>query len=127
VATLSRVNPLLHCIVVACGSEEGARTWLQETQSPFPLFLDTDRRLYQALGLKVSISQVWNISTICYYAEQSTAGRTLHKTVAGDDLHQMGGNLVLGPADARIRLLYRSAVPQDRPPLHAIHAAMDAQ
>ena len=48
-------------------------------------------QLYCAVGLGRSVSKVWNVQTLIYYAEQKAAGRTLPKKFENveDDPHQV--------------------------------------
>ena len=52
--------------------------------------------------------------TQTWYAEAKVSGRALTKAREGDDVHQMGGDVVVD-ADGRVRMLYASHTPDDRP------------
>jgi len=45
-------------VLVSFGALEGAKRWLQETGFSFPLYLDSDRKIYSAFGLPRSIAMV---------------------------------------------------------------------
>lgn len=101
-------------VVVSFGSQEKAVSWLSATNCHFQMLLDTDRRLYRALGLKRSVSKVWIVSSLVYYAEQKLAGRTLVSMLEEDDLHQLGGDFIIDPM-GRLALVYQSKTLTDRP------------
>lgn len=94
--------------------QSGARLWLEQTKCPFPMFIDNDRKLYQAFGLKRSVFKVWNTSTLAYYAEQKRSGRPLVGLFEEDDPTQMGGDFIIG-CHGNMKLVYRSKVANDRP------------
>ena len=78
------------------------------------MLLDEDRRLYVALGLKRSVSKVWAISSLVYYAEQKLAGRKLLSMLDEDDPHQLGGDFIIDSSGI-LTLLYQSKTSTDRP------------
>ena len=78
------------------------------------MFLDPKRQLYNSLGLKRSVSKVWSISALVYYAEQKRAGRKLVAMFDEDDPTQMGGDFVLDN-QGNLALVHRSKVSTDRP------------
>lgn len=102
-------------IVLSFGSSKGAEAWLQETGTSIELFLDPDRQVYAFFGLDRSVSKVWSISTIHYYAAQKAQGRNLPRSVSGveDDPLQMGGDFTLDRS-LRIVLSHPSTSPTDR-------------
>lgn len=87
---------------------------MNATNCHFPMLLDVDRRLYRALGLKRSVSKVWTVSSLVYYAEQKLAGRTLLAMFKEDDLHQLGGDFIIDPT-GKFVLVYQSKTSTDRP------------
>jgi hypothetical protein len=99
-------------LILTFGTEAWARAWLRETDAPFPLLLDQDRRVYRAYGLERSVVRTWSPRTIWYYLRRASAGHRL-RPVQGDP-HQMGGDFIV---DARgiLRLAHRSRDPVDRP------------
>ena len=78
------------------------------------MFVDPERQLYNALGLKRSVAKVWSISALVYYAEQKRAGRKLLAMFEEDDPTQMGGDFVLDEF-GKLALVHRSKVSTDRP------------
>ena len=80
----------------------------------FPVLSDPDRKFYQLFGFgRGSVRRVWGLKTIKRYLQlglQSMKGLR----VPTEDTLQLGGDVVIGP-DGRIRFLYRSEGPDDRP------------
>jgi hypothetical protein len=101
-------------ILISFGTLEGAQRWLQETESPFIMLLDHERKVYSHLGLRTSPAKVWNTKTLMYYAEQKRLGRKLHSMFSDDDPNQMGGDFVIRK-DAKVTLCHKSDTPTDRP------------
>ena len=83
------------------------------------MFVDQERQLYNALGLKRSVAKVWSISALVYYAEQKRAGRRLVAMFEEDDPTQMGGDFVLDN-HGKLALVHRSKVSTDRPPVEEL-------
>jgi len=105
-------------IVLSFGSNKGAEAWLRDTGTHLQLYLDPERRVYASLGLGRSVSKVWGMATIHYYAAQKAQGRELPQAVTGveDDPLQMGGDFAVDRA-LRIVLSHPSTSPTDRVPL----------
>jgi len=111
-------------VVVSFGSLQGAAGWLKDTGCKLEMFLDPDRSLYRALGLPRSVSKVWGISTIHFYAGELASGRSLPKSQQEeDDPLQMGGDFTLSRT-GRLLLCHPSTNPRDRPSLEQIVAAI---
>jgi alkyl hydroperoxide reductase subunit AhpC len=104
-------------LIVSFGVERWARAWLRETEVPFPLLLDQDRRVYRAYGLERSALRAWAPRVIWYYVRQLAAGRRLHP-IEGDP-HQLGGDFIVD-RHGIIRLAHRERDPVDRPPVAAL-------
>ena len=103
-------------VLVTFGVKEGAKLWLQETNCPYDMLCDPDRKLYKAFSLKRLLSKVWHTTALMYYAEQKASGRALlqpYKDIE-DDPHQMGGDFVINK-EGKLNLIYRSKTPPDRP------------
>jgi peroxiredoxin len=99
--------------------QEKAIAWKKDTKCEFPMLLDADRRLYVALGLKRSVSKVWAISSLVYYAEQKLAGRILLSMLDEDDPHQLGGDFIID-STGKLVLVYQSKTSTDRPSVHFV-------
>lgn len=101
-------------VIISFGSVKGAKKWLQDTKCEFRMFVDPERQLYNALGLKRSVAKVWSISALIYYAEQKRANRKLVAMFEEDDPTQMGGDFVFDK-NGKLVLIHRSKVSTDRP------------
>lgn len=101
-------------VIISFGNVKGARKWLQDTKCEFRMFVDPERQLYNALGLKRSVAKVWSISALIYYAEQKRANRKLVAMFEEDDPTQMGGDFVFDK-NGKLVLIHRSKVSTDRP------------
>jgi len=109
-------------IVVSFGSVQGAAGWLQSTGCELEMYLDQERVLYNSLGLQRSVSKVWNIATINYYASQVAEGRKLPTAMSGveDDPLQMGGDFTFHCEQQTLVMTHQSKTPKDRPTIDNI-------
>lgn len=110
-------------IVVALSHVESAVTWAEMCGFNFPLIVDTDKTVFRYFGLRRSVLAVWNIPSLIKYAEQLTAGTELLRPLAGDDIHQLGGDFMV---DTRGQLLYiyRGKTSYDRPSVSQLLAKL---
>ncbi len=101
-------------MVVARGTADSARKWLEYTKVSFPLLLDFGLELYRQFGLKRSVEAVWSISTLLAYAEEKVDGVPPAPSYTGDDIHVLGGDFIV---DNKGQLLYSylSKFSSDRP------------
>jgi len=107
-------------VVVSFGSPQGAAHWLKETDCKLDMFLDQERSLYQAFGLRRSLSKVWNMQMIHTYAEKIVGGEIFPESKQDDDDPlQMGGDFTLNRS-GRIILSHKSSNPYDRPTIQQI-------
>ena len=88
---------------------------------PIGYFGDPERAGYDAFGFgRGSVARVWlDPRVIARYAGLLARGRRPQKPDAGEDLLQLGGD-VLADAAGRIEWTYRSTGPEDRPSLGEI-------
>ncbi|MCA9995036.1 MAG: redoxin domain-containing protein [Anaerolineales bacterium] len=98
-------------VTISFGPAQWAPVWLQETQSPFPLLLDTDRAAYRAYGLDSSARRSWSAQNLLYYAKARLQGRQTYGKRG--DTNQLGGDFVIDPQGI-IRLAHPSYEPTDR-------------
>jgi len=108
-------------LVISFSAEYWARTWLQETGSPFPLLLDLERATYQVYGLGSSFIRVWSPKVMWHYLKLILRGEHM-RPVQGDP-HQLGGTVIVD-AEGVIRLIHRSKDPVDRPPVEKLLAVL---
>lgn len=108
-------------VVISFGSPIGVRMWLEETGCPFDVLCDEKREVYKSLGLKTSVSKVWNIEMVTYYAEQLASNKQLHKKYENveDDPLQMGGDFILDK-NGSLALVHASTISTDRPAVEKI-------
>jgi len=109
-------------VVVSFGTAKGGEGWLNATGCQLDMFLDSERNLYQAVGLHRSVVKVWNISVINYYAQQIASGRELPSAVQGveDDPLQMGGDFTINCSSNILVMSYPSSKSTDRPSIEYI-------
>ncbi|CAN0394387.1 unnamed protein product [Lampetra fluviatilis] len=128
VQNIGRGDLAARVVLVSFSSCSRAKAWLNETGATFPMLLDPNRRLFAVLGLRVSVSRVWSVATLIYYAEQIVAGRSLLQTAEGppEDLNQLGGDFLVGEG-GRVLWSHPSHSPMDRPRLQDIQEALHAR
>ena len=107
----------LRVYLLSFGQEWQAKRWLEETQTPFPLLLDPDRRVYRAYGLKRSASKSWNPKMILHYLCLILKGRKL-RPIQGDP-NQLGGDFIVDQ-EGTVRLAWPSEDPVDRPSIETL-------
>lgn len=128
-AIVSRQEELVEAgakiLIVSFGERSGALKWIEQTDCPFEMVLDSRRKIYHAFGLTRSVYKVWSIESLVYYAEQLVAGRDLPKPFENihDDPNQMGGDFIL-TSQGVIKLSYCSKSSADRPSVNQLLAAM---
>jgi hypothetical protein len=106
-----------HIIIISFTSSiDSARKWKNETQCPFNIYLDAERRLYRHFGFPANAyARVWNIETLDYYVEQKLNGIQLPtKLDEKDDPNQMGGDVIVNQ-NGQVIWVYKSKSPTDRP------------
>jgi peroxiredoxin len=86
-------------------------------------FGDPSRRIYDALGFgRASFARVWLHPAVWRrYAVLVARGRRLHPPA--QDVYQLGGDAILD-AQGRLRQVFASAGPEDRPTVDALLAAL---
>jgi len=104
-------------LTISFGTPYWAQVWLEETQSPFPLLLDSKRTAYRAYGLDYSLLRSWGWQTIAYYTRALFNGEEW-RGIRGDS-GQMGGDFIVD-AQGMVRLAYPSRNPTDRPPVEVL-------
>ncbi len=108
-------------LIISFGAEFWARAWQQDTGSPYPLLLDSERATYQAYGLGTSFVRVWSPHVMWHYLKLVLRGQKL-LPVQGDP-HQLGGDFIVD-GDGVVRLAHASKDPVDRPPVEKLLAAL---
>ena len=102
------------------------RGFEREIGLPYPLYGDPDRATYRALGFgRASARRVWLDPRVwARYGRLLARGRRPVGGPAQDTL-QLGGDAVLD-AQGRLRWIYRSRGPEDRPSVDRLVAEMRA-
>jgi peroxiredoxin len=108
-------------ILISFGSPDRARIWLDQTNVPFTLLLDPERKAYRAYGLEYSLLRSWGLNVWQRYAELLLKGRKW-RGIQGNS-GQLGGDVIVD-SKGRIRLAYRSHDPTDRPDVQSLLAAL---
>lgn len=108
-------------VIISFGQKEGAALWLKDTEAPFPMLLDSARKVYHFFGLYRSVWKVWGVSSLVYYGEAMAAGIPIPKPYENihDDTIQMGGDFILD-SEGCVHYLYPSKTNQDRPDMGLI-------
>ncbi|MBV7332771.1 redoxin domain-containing protein [Chloroflexi bacterium TSY] len=110
-------------VAISFGNDYWARAWLEETQSPFPIWLDQGRRSYQAYGLERSVLRAWGFRNLFFYAKALLRGEKLQENRGDTD--QMGGNFIID-SNGIIRFAYPSRDPTDRPDIQEMLGVLEA-
>ncbi|MCI0555901.1 MAG: redoxin domain-containing protein [Anaerolineae bacterium] len=108
-------------VVISFSQPDQARIWLDETSAPLTLLLDPERKAYRAYGLEYSIFRSWAPNVWLSYVQLILNGRKWRGIQ--DDSGQLGGDVVVD-SNGRVRLIYRSHDPTDRPDIHTLLAAL---
>eukprot|EP00105_Crassostrea_gigas_P044785 XP_019928933.1 PREDICTED: uncharacterized protein LOC105343367 [Crassostrea gigas] len=108
-------------IVVSFGDQKGAQQWLVKTSCPFPMLLDSQRKVYTAFGLHRFVSKVWGVEEMVYYAESMAKNIPLPNPsqYVNDDPQQMGGDFIIDK-DGVVQYMYCSKKSIDRPSVQDI-------
>jgi hypothetical protein len=93
-----------------------AAAYLQRYPLPFQVAVDPSHAAYHAFGFgRTSWWSILSPTSIARYLRAICRGTWPRKPVEGEDLLQLGGDVV-ADADGIIRYLYRSRTATDRPP-----------
>lgn len=99
-------------IAVSFGTPYWANVWLEETQAPFPIWLDPQKESYQLYGMTSSTLKAWGPQNLWYYAKAYLRGEKSKGNRGETD--QMGGNFIID-REGVVRFAYPSKNPTDRP------------
>lgn len=112
----------MRVVVASFSHRERLRAYRAEQELTFTCLADPERSVYGAYRLsRGSVGQVFHPRTLARYAELFRRGRCLRRL--SGDLMQMGGDFLVGP-DGRLRLVYYSAHPADRPSVAQVLASL---
>ena len=108
--------------VVAFSAPTRVAAYQRDRLAPLPVLIDEDRAVYRAYGLgRGSVWTVWGSKSWWAYLRLIRRGRKLQRPT--EDTLQLGGDFVVG-RDGRLMYTYRSAHPDDRPPVDDLLAAV---
>ena len=99
-------------VAVSFGTPYWANAWLEETQAPFPIWLDPEKETYDLYGMTSSALQAWGPKNLWFYAKALMRGKQLKEHRGDTD--QMGGNFIVDK-NGIVRFAYPSKNPTDRP------------
>ncbi|KAI3364491.1 hypothetical protein L3Q82_011272, partial [Scortum barcoo] len=113
-------------VVVAFGSVEGARLWLEQTGCTYDMLLDPQRKIYRSFGLGSSYAKVMKFGCLLRYSEYEAAGRDFPDFPPRllEDIYQLGGDFLLDAA-GKVLLSHPSKNPLDRPSVTDILQAVE--
>jgi hypothetical protein len=113
-------------VVVTFTKPRNLRGYRARFVDPLTVVTDPTRAAYRSYGMRRgSTASVWSPQTLARYLVMMMKGARLERPKDGEDLNQLGGDVVVGP-DGRIAWAFRSKRPDDRPSVDAIVAAVTA-
>ena len=102
----------LRVLVVTFEAPEVAEAYVGETGLPWPLLIDSSRRLYAAYGMgRGGGWAIWGPATWWAYAKLIARGR--RPQPASADVHQLGGDVLIDPGET-VALHHVGEGPADR-------------
>lgn len=118
----SRLDTLgIRVVVVTFDDSAMARTYVQQTELPWPMLCDKQRELYKAYGMErgdwwsiYGPASIWNYLKLIF-----GRGRRIQRP--GRDFRQFGGNVLIDP-NGIVRFHFVSQSPHDRPSVEELLA-----
>lgn len=105
--------------VITFDADFMARAYVEQTDLPWPLLIDGDRRLYRAYNMEranwwsiYGPASIWNYMKLIF-------GRGRKIEEPGSDLRQLGGDVLIDPTGL-VRFHHVSESPHDRPSVESI-------
>jgi len=109
-------------VIVSFGLRKGAERWKEETNCPFPVFLDEERKSFGYFGMQRSMAKVFGRKTRDYFVGGLVSGNkkfiSPYEGIKDDPL-QMGGDFV-SSSTGGIVFSYPSNSTSDRPKLSEV-------
>jgi hypothetical protein len=107
-------------VVVTFTNPRNLRGYRSRFVAPLTVVTDPSRAVYEAYGMpRASTARIWSPAVIRRYLTLMMRGARLEKPRDGEDLNQLGGDVVIDPR-GRIAWAYRSRGPDDRPAVDEI-------
>ena len=105
--------------VVTFDADFMARAYVEQTQLPWPLLIDSQRTLYRTYGMeRIGWWAIYGPASIWRYLKLVfLKGRRIEK--GGSDYRQVGGDVLVDP-HGTVRFHYVSTAPHDRPSVQDI-------
>ena len=108
-------------MTVSFGPAGRVDAWLDETQSPFQLLLDKERRAYAAYGVQRSLAASMSFAAVRKTRELAKQGVPV-RGLQGDP-SQLGGDFIVDNARV-LRFVHRSKDPTDYPSVEELLATL---
>lgn len=109
-------------VVVAFSAPDYVAAYQREQLAPLVVLIDEERVAYRAYGLgRGPVWRVWGPKVWWAYVRLIRQGRRFQRPT--EDTLQLGGDFVVG-RDGRVVYTFRSADPDDRPPVDDLVAAV---
>jgi hypothetical protein len=100
-------------VVITFEFDSAVRSYIEETNFPWPLLVDTDRKLYNSYGmLSAGFWDIWGPKTWWAYLKEICKGHFPRKS--SGDLNQRGGDVLIDPSGV-VRFHHIGMGPADRP------------
>ena len=110
-------------VVISFGAEFWVKVWQEQTQAPFPLLLDQERKAYRAYGLEQSVLRSWGLKNLWYYAKAVVQRKPLYDS-HGEDTSQLGGDFIIDNSGI-LRYTHPSQEPTDRPAIEQLLSILE--
>jgi len=105
-------------LVVTFETGRVARAYVEETQLPWPLLIDSSRTLYRPYGMgRGRWWEIWGLATWRAYARLALHGHWPRRS--SGDVHQLGGDVLIDPAGV-VRVHHVGSGPADRPSIESL-------
>ena len=110
-------------LVITFDNDFMATAYINETEMPWPLLLDSDQSLYHAYGMtRGGWWAIYRLPSIWKYLKLMARGRKPGKP--GKDWRQLGGDVLIDPQGI-VRFQHVSTGPHDRPPIESLLEAVE--
>ncbi len=110
-------------VLVGFGDLRWAKAFQEEFHFSCPIFVDSSRAAYKALGMRRGIARTFSLSSVWAGRRRAARGGFRQKGVKGDPW-QLGGVLVVARG-GRVAYEHFSETASDHPPLEDVLAALE--
>ena len=99
--------------VVSFAPPEMVRDYTEHFHWKFDVYSDPQREIYKLFGLaRAPLWKIFHPKSVLQYSKFILQGKKVQKTT--EDIQQMGGDFLID-SEGRLRFIYRSQRPDDRP------------